>query len=97
LNGGSYRGGMYRDSRPLIQGTSRETPREAGFYVRPVGFDPDYDSGGRAACRIARVKMDQIFDEGSGVQYELPEMKETIGVGGRGHCRGRDDEQRPRG
>jgi hypothetical protein len=42
-----------------------------------VGFDPDIDFAGRAACRIARVKVDQIFDENSGVQYELPEMKET--------------------
>jgi hypothetical protein len=42
-----------------------------------VGFDPEIDFGGRAACRIARVKMDQIFDEDSGVQYDHYELKET--------------------
>jgi hypothetical protein len=67
---------MSRGPRPQIQASSREEPREAGFYVRPVGFDTDVDVGGRAACRIARVKMDQIFDEGSGVQYEQLEMDE---------------------
>ncbi len=76
LNGAPYRGGMSRGPRPQIQATSREEPREAGFYVRPVGFDADVDVGGRAACRIARVKIDQIFDEGSGVQYEQSEMEE---------------------
>jgi hypothetical protein len=67
---------MSRGPRPHIQATSREEPREAGFYVRPVGFDADVDIGGRAAYRIARVKVDQFFDEGSGVQYEQPEMEE---------------------
>jgi hypothetical protein len=61
---------MSRGPRPQNHSAYREEPREAGFYVRPVGFDTDVEVGGRASCRIARVQMDQIFDEGSGVQYE---------------------------
>ena len=76
MNGMPYRGGSARGARPQIQASSREEPREAGFYVRPVGFDADTDIGGRAACRIARVKANQIFDEDAGFQYEKFEAEE---------------------
>ncbi len=69
---------MSGGTRPQIQAASREEPREAGFYVRPVGFDVDMEVGGRAACRIARVKTDQILDEGSGVQYEQVKIEEEL-------------------
>ena len=65
---------MSRGPRPQAQAAYREEPREAGFYVRPVGFTADKEDGGRAACRIARVKIDQTFDEGSGFQYEQLKM-----------------------
>jgi hypothetical protein len=58
----------------------REEPREAGFYVRPVGFAADVEDGGRAACRIARAKIDQTFDEGSGVQNEQWEVDDMPDV-----------------
>jgi hypothetical protein len=45
--------------------------------MRAVRVEQEVDLGGRAACRIARVKMDQIFDEGSGVRYEIKEAMET--------------------
>jgi hypothetical protein len=80
LNGGPYRGGMSRDPRQQMQGP----PRESRLYMRAVGFDPDSDFGGRAACRIARVgtvKVDQIFDEDSGVQYDRLDMKGTKQLG----------------
>jgi hypothetical protein len=80
LNGGPHRGGMSREARLQMQ----SSPRESGFYVRLVGFDPDADVGEKAACRIARVKtvkMDQIFDGDSGVhcsvQYDHFELKGT--------------------
>jgi hypothetical protein len=63
---------MSRDSRPPMQGS----PGESRWYMLAVGFDPDIEFEGKAACQIARVKMDQIFDEESGGQDKLPEMKE---------------------